>query len=296
MVVFSPQKPLRILHQAPLTPKIISEAKMIVQLFERLADQRASERLRKCKQRIRTWKLRKPSRVSQLMTDDNIASINSQDKKTETHTPKSRPPKPQPDSQGLVDHPPQQIRLHVATYQVSNHHVTRRVASEPYPDYSGAASVVIFSGSTSIQEKRSVMRSFERLESILIVAVAIGDIVTEQWIIDIHRFGRVPALQGDIPLDRSRERRWDFGLKDAIGRGKTGLTHLLAGIMVFLTKQLRSDLENSDRETSQIATMIGADAVKHCLPALKDEGKFSEPEIDLEKDLQNSNPRCDEST
>ncbi|KAH0827657.1 hypothetical protein FOPE_00184 [Fonsecaea pedrosoi] len=103
-------------------PKIISEAKMIVQLFERLADQRASERLRKRKQRIRTWKLRKPSRVSQLMIDDNIASINSQDKKTETHTPKSRPPKPQSDIQGPVDHPPQQIRLHIATYQVSSHH------------------------------------------------------------------------------------------------------------------------------------------------------------------------------
>ncbi|KIW74450.1 hypothetical protein Z517_12390 [Fonsecaea pedrosoi CBS 271.37] len=122
MVVFSPQKPLRILHKALLMPKIISEAKMIVQLFERLADQRASERLRKRKQRIRTWKLRKPSRVSQLMIDDNIASINSQDKKTETHTLKSRPPKPQPHIQGPVDHPPQQIRLRIATYQVSNHH------------------------------------------------------------------------------------------------------------------------------------------------------------------------------
>ncbi|OAP55533.1 hypothetical protein AYL99_10506 [Fonsecaea erecta] len=165
------------------------------------------------------------------------------------------------------------------------------------------APVVIFSGSTSIQEKRAAMQTFERLggkvsteitkstilcipegplkrTGKLIMAVAMGiDIVTEKWIADAHRLGRFQAIEEYLPLDRSRERQWGFNLRDAIGRGKAGLTHLLSGTTIFLTKQLRTDLGNLEREISQIATVLGADAVKHRLPALKDKAKFSEAEI-----------------
>ncbi|OQU99816.1 BRCA1 C Terminu BRCT domain-containing protein [Cladophialophora immunda] len=166
--------------------------------------------------------------------------------------------------------------------------------------YSGGAPVVVFSGNTTIQEKGTAIETFERLggkvsteinkatilciaegplkkTGKLIMAVAMGmDIVTEKWIADTHRLGRFPALEEYLPLDRSRERQWAFNLKDALNRGKTGLTDLLSGTTVFLTKQLRTDLGNLEREISQIATILGADAVKHRLPAIKDKAKFSE--------------------
>ncbi|EXJ57797.1 uncharacterized protein A1O5_12355 [Cladophialophora psammophila CBS 110553] len=111
----------------------------------------------------------------------------------------------------------------------------------------------------------------------LIMAVAMGmDIVTEKWFVDAHRLGRFPPLEEYLPLDRSREGQWGLNPKEAVRRGKNGLTHLLSWMTVFLTKQLRTDLGNLERKISQIATILGADAVKHRLPALKDKGKFSE--------------------
>ena len=111
----------------------------------------------------------------------------------------------------------------------------------------------------------------------LIMAVGMGmDIVTEKWIANAHRLGRFPPIEEYLPVDRPRERQWDFNLKNALRRGKAGLTHLLSGTTVFLTKQLRIELGNLVREISQIATILGADAVKHRLPALKDKDSFIE--------------------
>ncbi|KAL2403961.1 hypothetical protein ABEF95_004601 [Exophiala dermatitidis] len=162
--------------------------------------------------------------------------------------------------------------------------------------------VAIFSN-TNIQEDKRIMRSFASLgarvtSSIsdatvlvvgagplkktgkLIMAVALGlDVVTEQWIIESVDKGRLINVRKFLPDDPTREQQWDFNLKQALARGKQGLTCLLAGTTVCFTKQLKTDLGSLDRELSQIATILGAEAVKHRLPALKDKDKLSENEL-----------------
>ncbi|KAJ4557247.1 hypothetical protein HRR78_000914 [Exophiala dermatitidis] len=162
--------------------------------------------------------------------------------------------------------------------------------------------VAIFSN-TNIQEDKRIMTSFASLgarvtSSIsdatvlvvgarplkktgkLIMAVALGlDVVTEQWITESVDKGQLVNVRKFLPNDPTREQQWSFNLKQALARGKQGLTCLLAGTTVCFTKQLKTDLGSLDRELSQIATILGAEAVKHRLPALKDKDKHDENEL-----------------
>ncbi|EXJ77248.1 hypothetical protein A1O3_10406 [Capronia epimyces CBS 606.96] len=166
----------------------------------------------------------------------------------------------------------------------------------------GRVPVVVFSN-TNIQENKTIMRSFASLggrvtTSInkatilvvgdgplkktgkLIMAVSIGlDVATEQWIVETVNKGQTQNIRQFLPKDPSREQQWGFNLGQAIDRGKRGLTHLLAGTTVFFTKQLKRELGSLDREISQIATILGAEAVKHRLPALKNKGQYKEKEL-----------------
>ncbi|KAK5232965.1 hypothetical protein LTR47_005829 [Exophiala xenobiotica] len=169
--------------------------------------------------------------------------------------------------------------------------------------YAGSAPIVIFSGSTEIDQKNNMMEAFRHLggretksindatmlcvgkgplkrTSKLIIAVARGiDIVTEEWVTETQRRGCFPAADEFLPLDPSHERIWDFELKDAMQRGKLGLTHILSGTTVFLTRQIRTDLGKLERELSQVATVLGADSVQKRLPALKDKENYAEHEV-----------------
>ncbi|KAL2408304.1 hypothetical protein ABEF93_001082 [Exophiala dermatitidis] len=162
--------------------------------------------------------------------------------------------------------------------------------------------VAIFSN-TNIQEDKRIMTSFASLgarvtSSIsdatvlvvgarplkktgkLIMAVALGlDVVTEQWITESVDKGQLVNVRKFLPNDPTREQQWSFNLKQALARGKQGLTCLLAGTTVCFTKQLKTDLGSLDRALSQIATILGAEAVKHRLPALKDKDKHDENEL-----------------
>ncbi|KAI1613237.1 hypothetical protein EDD36DRAFT_259199 [Exophiala viscosa] len=163
--------------------------------------------------------------------------------------------------------------------------------------------VVVFSGNTVVDQDKTAMEAFKHLggrvtksineanilcvpdgslkkTSKLIMAVARGiDIVTESWVVETQRSGSFPAVEDFLPQDPSREQLWNFDLKQALQRGKAGLTHLLSGTTVIFSKQVRTDLGNLEREMSQIATMLGADAVRNRLPALKDKGKYSENDL-----------------
>ncbi|KAK4947537.1 hypothetical protein LTR10_013482 [Elasticomyces elasticus] len=163
--------------------------------------------------------------------------------------------------------------------------------------------VVVFSGNTVVDQDQNAMAALKLLggrvtksineanmlcvpdgsmkkTSKLIMAVARGiEIVTESWIVETQRSGSFPAVEDFLPNDPSREQLWNFDLKAALQRGKAGLTHLLSGTTVILTKQVRTDLGNLEREISQIATMLGADAVKNRLPALKDKAKYTENDL-----------------
>ncbi|KAG9787260.1 hypothetical protein KCU88_g2126, partial [Aureobasidium melanogenum] len=113
-----------------------------------------------------------------------------------------------------------------------------------------------------------------------LVHIALGlDVVTEQWITESVDKGRLVNVRKFLPNDPTREQQWSFNLKQALARGKQGLTCLLAGTTVCFTKQLKTDLGSLDRELSQIATILGAEAVKHRLPALKDKDKHDENEL-----------------
>jgi hypothetical protein len=111
----------------------------------------------------------------------------------------------------------------------------------------------------------------------LVMAVAKGiDIVTEKWMADSRRLGRFPSLGQYLPHDGVQQRAWRCNLRDAIHRGKKGLTHLLSGTTVYLTKELRRSLGNLEQEISQIAWILGAEAVERRLPALKDKDTLSQ--------------------
>ena len=174
-----------------------------------------------------------------------------------------------------------------------------RAATNLAAEYVGPAPVVIFSSSTKVDEQKAVMKSFARLggkttvtinkatvlclpkgpvkrTSKLLMAVALGiDIVTEDWLADIHRLEVLPATGQYLPTDTSAEQEWNISLREAIARGRQGLTHLLSGTTVYFTKQLRTDLGNLERDFSQIATKLGAESVERRLPALKDHDKAS---------------------
>jgi hypothetical protein len=184
--------------------------------------------------------------------------------------------------------------------QPSSRRSRRRSGGSSPAGYVGPAPVVIFSGSTSIQDDRATMAAFERLggkvgmtvndatvlcipegpvkkTGKLVMAVAKGiDIVTEKWIADSRRLGRFPSLGQYLPHDGVQQRAWRCNLRDAIYRGKKGLTHLLSGTTVYLTKELRRSLGNLEQEISQIAWILGAEAVERRLPALKDKDTLSQ--------------------
>lgn len=171
-------------------------------------------------------------------------------------------------------------------------------------EHIGPPPIVVFSSATTVDGKKAIMRTFSRLggkvstkiteatvlcvpdghlkkTGKLVMAVALGiDIVTEAWVEDTHQTRRFPALENYLPSATSSEREWGTTLKDAINRGKAGLTNLLSGVTVHFTKQLWKDLGNLGREFSQIATIIGADKVQHRLPShQKDKEELEDSEV-----------------
>ncbi|KAJ9603035.1 hypothetical protein H2200_012330 [Cladophialophora chaetospira] len=191
---------------------------------------------------------------------------------TPNTTPRNKPPSAGPPAKRRSDRPQ-------GTPSIAGHE-----SSTP---------VVIFSSATTVDQEKTTMRTFRNLggkvteaildatilcvpsgtlkkTSKLVMAVALGiDIVTEQWIAETHRLGKFPAIQGYLPADRPSEQEWKITLKDALARGKVGLTHLLSGVKVFFTKKLRTDLGKLERDFSQIATRLGAESVERRLPSLK---------------------------
>ena len=163
--------------------------------------------------------------------------------------------------------------------------------------------VVIFSSTTKVDDNKKTMQTFRQLggkttavinkatvlcisegsvkkTSKLLMAVLLGiDVVTEDWVVETHRLGRFPAVEEYLPLDADSEQEWETSLKDAIVRGKQGLTHLLTGTTVFFTKKLRSDLGNLERDFSQIATLLGAESVQRRVPTPKDNENATESTV-----------------
>ncbi|ETN43454.1 uncharacterized protein HMPREF1541_02613 [Cyphellophora europaea CBS 101466] len=103
----------------------------------------------------------------------------------------------------------------------------------------------------------------------LLLAISTGKvIVTEQWLLDSTRKSRFLEPSRYLPEDPDREREWGFNLADAIERGRKGLTHLLSGSTVYLTKRLQEAVTPTvAKELSKLATVLGADEVKKSAPS-----------------------------
>ena len=153
-------------------------------------------------------------------------------------------------------------------------------------EYDGTP-VVFFASSTTIDEKKKTMRTFASLggevsktivgASVLCVgdvalkktgsvllAIAQGaDIVSEDWIVQIHRTKRLLEPSNYLPKELDYEGEWGTTLAAAVARGKQGLKHLLNGMTVFLTTQFQQDFAGERLQSLRnVATAIGAVAVK----------------------------------
>lgn len=151
---------------------------------------------------------------------------------------------------------------------------------------------VYMAGNTTIDSKRTIMKSFQDLggkvtKSIveadvycvpdeplartgsLLIAVCQGKhIVTQRWLAAIHREGLIPDPRRYLPRDRKHEKEWGFNLKEAIARGQQGMTHVLRGRTVYFTSRLMESFNPKLRsEFMKLATALGADNVKKSAPS-----------------------------
>ena len=168
---------------------------------------------------------------------------------------------------------------------------TRSRKSESTPESSfetwDGSPVVWFSSNTTIDEKTITMKTFydlggKKAKSIgemnmlcvvdgrlkkseaFLVAIAQGaDIVTEAWVVETHRKARFPDPSRFLPAVKEHERAWGFRLRDAVSRGKNGLTHLLAGTTVFITAEFRTQMgKTCTQSITNVALALGAEGVK----------------------------------
>jgi hypothetical protein len=93
-----------------------------------------------------------------------------------------------------------------------------------------------------------------------VTAVALGKyVVDERWLVESHRKHTLLDPEAFIPQDTEHEREWDFNLKAAIARGKSGLSDLLDATSVYFTRQLEIDLGTNFKDFHRIAEILGAD-------------------------------------
>jgi hypothetical protein len=158
---------------------------------------------------------------------------------------------------------------------------SRRASS--FKSHQGPAPKVLFSGSCTVDGKNNIMESFRsfggsvtksiRKADVLCVssgalkkttnfvtAVALGKyVVDERWLVESHRKHTLLDPEAFIPQDTEHEREWDFNLKAAIARGKSGLSDLLDATSVYFTRQLEIDLGTNFKDFHRIAEILGAD-------------------------------------
>ncbi|KPI43363.1 uncharacterized protein AB675_6925 [Cyphellophora attinorum] len=161
--------------------------------------------------------------------------------------------------------------------------------------------VVYMASTTNVGEERRVMRKFEKMggrittniveadvlcvgdgpllrSGSLMLAICSGkDIVTEAWLrasVDDSTF-LLPDRY--IPKDEAHEKAWQFTLEGAIDRGRAGLSHILEGRVVYITKRLQQSLNDKlVLELKNVATALGAEEVKTSAPSKKAMAEFSD--------------------
>ena len=201
---------------------------------------------------------------------DRAASDEETVKISPRSVPESRPTtalkKPRTKRPAAQTSPADSTRSHTSsalTPRSSN--TPSRARSASLKTYQGPPPSIIFSSTTKVDSNGPVMQSFgsfggkiakefERANILCIgkpplkktlkfvLSIALGkDIVTEDWLVQSHKKKGLLDVEDFLPADTTREDEWEFCLKDAVERGKSGqLNSLMKGTQVFLTQQLKT--------------------------------------------------------
>ena len=152
---------------------------------------------------------------------------------------------------------------------------------------------IMFSSTTKIQEKKTVMRAFRALGGEVatsikdatmlcvpddglkktpkfLMAILRGlDIVTEAWLVAAHRDDKFPNPHIYFPKDPKKEKEWRFNLADTVQRDTQSMVNLLSPYTVYLSEQFKAEMHSkgSLKDYTEIAMMLGARNIKTGHPA-----------------------------
>lgn len=188
----------------------------------------------------------------------------------------------------------------IVTPAVANTSRHRRSTTISPPDGNFTAAdaewpMVYMASNTTIDTKLHVMQSFKQLggrftkniveadilclpdsplkrTGSLLLSICLGkDVVTEAWIVEAHRRLKFPSITKYRPNDRQTELEWGFRLDMALERGRRGLTHILEGRKVYMTKSLKESLNNKlSKDLSEVAIALGAEQFKRHIPSKRE--------------------------
>ena len=100
----------------------------------------------------------------------------------------------------------------------------------------------------------------------LIQAIASGiDVVTDEWILQSVRDGRLLDSSAFLARDPEREAEWGITMTEAIARGKQGRKPF-HGWTILFTPALKKELGKGFAELKEIATHAGARTVRAAIP------------------------------
>lgn len=103
----------------------------------------------------------------------------------------------------------------------------------------------------------------------LLLAICHGkEIVTEKWLLESAKQHKLLQTTQYIPQDSQHEQEWAFSLREAIKRGRSGMSHILQGRIVCMTKRLQESLNDKlILELSKVSTALGAEDVRKAAPS-----------------------------
>ena len=122
----------------------------------------------------------------------------------------------------------------------------------------------------------------------LISAVALGkDIITDNWVSDCAKQGKLLDLTSYQAKDPPRETEWRTTLSEAIDRSRQGVKPL-SGYWIYFTPNAKANLGKASAELKDICFQAGAESIHSSIPA----GNPSHPQssvviaIEGDKDLE----------
>ena len=103
----------------------------------------------------------------------------------------------------------------------------------------------------------------------LVMAVASGKrVITDKWVIDSKKKGRLLDTTIYVAKDPPRERQWGISLAEAVERGRQGIKPL-AGQNIFVSSYVKEKLGTGFKELKELALFAGAQTVQATMSSNK---------------------------